>query len=228
MTPRLLEPELLDSLPPDHPAAIHSRRDLQRLNGWMRNASHIWNAIQRLPKPPASILELGAGDGTFLLQVARRFHRQWPHPVRATLLDLEPVVSPETLSDFARLGWEVQIVKANLLEWIQSPPPARADLIIANLFLHHFEDDALRGIFTALNPLARAFIACEPRRWLPSQIVTRFLWLIGCNYVTRNDARISVRAGFRDRELSHLWPPGANTNEYPAGYASHLFAVDRS
>jgi hypothetical protein len=34
---RALEPELLDSLPHDHPDAAHNRRDLRLINGFMRN-----------------------------------------------------------------------------------------------------------------------------------------------------------------------------------------------
>ena len=34
---RIVQPELLDALPPDDPRAVRSRRDLRRVNAWMRN-----------------------------------------------------------------------------------------------------------------------------------------------------------------------------------------------
>ena len=34
---RIVQPELLDELPPDDPRAMRSRRDLRRINAWMRN-----------------------------------------------------------------------------------------------------------------------------------------------------------------------------------------------
>ena len=37
---RVVEPELLDQLPPEDPGAMGSRRDLQRLNAWMANPAH--------------------------------------------------------------------------------------------------------------------------------------------------------------------------------------------
>jgi len=52
--------------------------------------------------------------------------------------------------------------------------------------------------------------------------------LMGCNAVTRHDARVSVRAGFRDDELSRLWPSGGWTlEERGAPPFSHLFVARR-
>jgi hypothetical protein len=53
--------------------------------------------------------------------------------------------------------------------------------------------------------------------------------LIGCNDVTRHDAAISVRAGFRDGELSACWPiaAGWTLTEKRAPPFSHLFVARR-
>ena len=69
---RIVEPELLDTLPPDDPRAAGSRRDLRRLNAWMRNHAIMANALQTAVngQTPKQIIELGAGDGDFLLRVA--------------------------------------------------------------------------------------------------------------------------------------------------------------
>lgn len=226
---RILHPEILDSLPAEDPAAVHSRGDLQRLNGWMRNVAHITRAMASLRHEPRTIIELGAGDGTFMLQVARRLRARWKHPVRLTLLDLQPVVSAQTLDAFAAIGWEASVAQENLLSWLGNAAAARADLMVANLFVHHFSDGDLKAVFAGIQARSDAFIACEPRRWMPAWIATRLLWIIGCNHVTRHDARVSVQAGFRDRELSALWPAGRSfrVSERPAGYASHLFAAER-
>ena len=226
----MVEPELLDSLPPDDPDAIHSREDLRRVNRWMRNEAHLLNALQQFAQTPRSILEIGAGDGTFMLRLARRLRRKWPHPVRLYLLDMEPVIDGATLSGFSELNWQVEVIKTDLHAWLLRPQPAEIDLVMANLFLHHFSDEELRSIFRALSPVTRVFVGCEPRRWKPALIATRLLWLIGCNHVTRHDAYLSVRAGFADQELSALWPAssGFTRREMPAGLASHLFTALRA
>jgi hypothetical protein len=54
------------------------------------------------------------------------------------------------------------------------------------------------------------------------------LGAIGCNDVTRHDAVASVRAGFRDGQLSALWPAGPwKLTERGAGLFSHLFVARR-
>jgi len=49
------------------------------------------------------------------------------------------------------------------------------------------------------------------------------VWLLGAGKVARFDAVVSVRAGFRERELSALWPQGGRWDlaEYDAGLFSH-------
>ena len=71
---RIVEPELLDTLPPGDPRAAGSRRDLRRLNTWMRNHTIMVSALQTAGngQTPKQITELGAGDGDFLLRVAQR------------------------------------------------------------------------------------------------------------------------------------------------------------
>ena len=228
--PRKVEPEILDSLRPNHPDALRSRRDLRRLNRWMRNETHLLKAIRQLNSKPATILEAGCGDGTFMLSLARRLQREWSHPVRIYLLDMEPVVSAETIAAFARFGWEVNILAAKIQEWIGRPGLPAIDLVFGNLFWHHLTDEELRSVFAGMSGITTSFIACEPRRWLPSLIATRLLWAIGCSRVTIHDGIVSVRAGFRDSELSALWPRDSNlkTNEFSPGWATHMFVVERA
>src|SRR6187549_3496739 len=101
---RLVEPELLDSLAPDDPSAVWSRRDLRRINWWMRNERHLANAISSVKREPMIILELGAGDGTSMLRVAERLGSKGG---QLYLLDREPVIKKETIDRFSRFGWSV-------------------------------------------------------------------------------------------------------------------------
>ena len=66
---RVVTDEMLDHLPPEAPEAIHSRRDLRRVNFWMGHGPRMKRALRTLfrEKPPRRLAELGAGDGTFFL-----------------------------------------------------------------------------------------------------------------------------------------------------------------
>jgi len=225
---RLVEPEWLDELPPDDPDAIRSRRDLCRVNAWMRHHDIMADALQKNLNggPAEQIVELGAGDGDFLLRVAKKITVHYPK-VNLTLLDRRQIVRPHTLSGFESLGWHAEAVAADVFEWSQNGNPA--DVIVANLFLHHFYDISLAGLFGAIAGRARLFIALEPRRAFWPLFCSRLIWAIGCGPVTQHDAVLSVRAGFDGDELSQLWPPdqGWQLTERPAGLFSHLFIARR-
>jgi hypothetical protein len=224
---RIVQPELLDTLPPDDPRAIRSRRDLRCVNAWMRNHVIMSGALKNNSNDlvPEHIIELGAGDGDFLLQVAKQISPRWTN-MNVALLDRQNIVPPQTLVAFASIGWRAEAGVGDVFDWPQAP----AQIVIANLFLHHFEDARLAGLLRTISQRAKLFIAIEPHRFRYAYPCGRLLWLIGCNAVTRHDAEVSVRAGFIRRELSALWPDNQNwqLTERRAGLFSHLFVARRS
>jgi hypothetical protein len=226
---RLIQPELLDALPFDDPRAIHSRRDLRRINAWMRNHAIMAKALQTALNgcAPKQITDLGAGDGHFLVRVAKKISPRWPG-MSVTLLDNQKVMSLQTLASFTPLGWRAEAVTADVFDWL--PTAAGLDIVAANLFLHHFEDARLPVLFRAIAGRARLFVAIEPRRAPWPLFCCRLLWAIGCNAVTRHDATVSVRAGFSGNELSALWPAdsGWQLTERRAGFFSHVFVARRT
>jgi len=226
---RLVETEWLDELPPDDPLAVRSRRDLRRVNAWMRHHAIMADALQNHlnRSAPEHIVELGAGDGNFLLRVAQKISASCPN-VNVTLLDRQKIIQPHTLASFTALGWRAEAVSADVFDWLHSSGPV--EVVTANLFLHHFYDVSLAGLLRVIAARARLFIAIEPRRSALPWLGSRLLWAIGCNYVTQHDATLSVRAGFDGDELSRLWPPGNGwqLSEQRTGAFSHLFIARRT
>ena len=76
--PRRVVAEILDHLPPDDPRAVRSRRDLRLVNRIMGHAALLARALDPAMTAPRRLVELGAGDGTLLLRLARRRARRWP------------------------------------------------------------------------------------------------------------------------------------------------------
>ena len=241
MTPfRIVAAETLDRLAADDPAARRSRRDLVRIHRAMATRSILARGWRGLISPqransPLKILELGAGDGTLLLGVARALAPAWGR-VQLTLLDRQAIVSPATLAAYAQLGWVARVEQADVLDWAAiGPSPLRRDLrwdlISTSLFLHHFEGAQLDALLGAIAAGAERFFACEPQRAWLAWGASHLVGAIGANAVTREDAVLSVAAGFRARELTALWPgTGAawQTREYAAGLFSHCFSAQRT
>jgi len=231
--PRRVSAEALDSLAENDPQAVHSRRDLVRVNRIMGAKTIAIAGLLRAlgNNTPRRVVELGAGDGTLMLRIARTMAPRWP-AVELTLLDRQPLVRPPTLAAFQAVGWNARMETADVMTWAAQPDGARADIVFANLFLHHFDDKPLAGIFAAIARRAGAFFACEPRRARLPLWASGLMGCIGANAITRNDAVLSVRAGFRGQELSALWPKDVSDvwrlDEYDAGLFSHCLAASRS
>lgn len=226
---RRLTPELLDVLPATDVRAIGSRRDLARLNRIMRHDAIMAGVLRAgADKPPRTILELGAGDGTLMLRVAQRLVPAWPRVV-LTLLDRHDLMTGATRASFADLGWRVETIQADVFNMPNAASREVYDVIAANLFLHHFECAALRYLLATAARRTQLFVAAEPRRTALAVAGSRMVWALGCNDVSRHDARVSVEAGFKDRELSDLWPPGEawSLDERRVGPFTHVFSAWR-
>ena len=228
---RQVQPELLDELSPADPRALASRADLRRLNTWMANGRLAADALISAfgNKAPSRIVELGAGDGNFLLGLGRRLGARWPG-LSVMLVDRQNVVQPPTLTALGRLGWRPQVVVADVFDWFRQSPGHADDALVANLFLHHFTSEQLVELLRRSAGVARVFVAVEPRRSKWAFLCSRLVGLAGCSAVTRHDAPVSVQAGFTARELGRLWPRDENweLQETAAGLFSHLFVARKT
>ncbi|MBI3877572.1 MAG: methyltransferase domain-containing protein [Verrucomicrobia bacterium] len=226
---RRVTAELLDELPAADPRAVHSRADLRRVNAWMAHKSIMLRSLHRasVTCAPRRLVELGTGDGSFLLGLARHLPAH-PDGTDAWLVDQQELLAAAPLAEFARLGWRVRTVKADVFDWLEQADAPRADVMLANLFLHHFDEARLRHLLRLAAACCDVFVACEPRRSPLAMAGAHMLWAIGCNGVTRHDAVVSVRAGFAGHELTSLWPQdGWQVEEAPAGLFTHCFAARR-
>ena len=233
---RRVDAETLDSLAVDDPQAIIARRDLLRVHAVMQTRALLVGALRdwgRSANAPLTVLELGCGDGVMMLQTAGMLAPIWPG-VELTLLDRQPAVSADTIAGYAALGWKAQPLTVDVLRWAgqsQRTAASHFDIVIANLFLQHFTEAPLRRILQAVASRTQRFFACEPRRSWLALAGSHAVGALGANSVTRQDAVRSVHAGFRQRELSALWPGDGSAwrlAEYPAWPFSHCFSAQRA
>lgn len=183
---RTLQPEILDSLPHDHPDALHNRRDLRLTNRIV--GSHRW-LVRTLPpllRPGERALELGAGTGELGQQLIAAGVPidgldLWPRPGNWPAARVWHREDLTTFADYSDYG-----------------------VIMGNLIFHQFTDETLAALGQRLRaaPGVRAIVACEPLRRRSSQVLFRTLGpLLGANHVSLHDAHVSIAAGFRGDEL---------------------------
>jgi len=187
MQQRRVEPELLETLTHDHPDAIRSREDLLQVNGIMGNHRWIARMIRRHAHPGWRITEIGAGDGALSLQLVQKGLCQ-ASALHAFDLAPRPVTWP------------------NESAWTQGDlfahPLPGSQVLLANLFLHHFQPDQLRTLGQRISPETRLIIAAEPARRRIHTVMGRFFCILAeLHPVTRYDMQVSIRAGFRSLEL---------------------------
>lgn len=181
-------------------------------------------ALLRPLPAPRRLADLGSGDGRFLLGVARRMAPHWP-AVTALIVDREDIMSAQTRAGFAALGWRCESMIGDIFEVL---PDLDAQIITANLFLHHLDAAAVKQLLTLAAKQAHSFIACEPRRSPVALLASRMVFALACNAVTRHDAIASVRAGFAGAELSQMWPDaGWRLREAWALPFTHVFSARR-
>ena len=186
---RIVQPEILDSLPPDHPAAIANRRDIRLFNRLMGNFNWMGRTLRRFAGRGPS-LELGAGDGSLAFHLLKEgaLTRQSPY----TGLDL--VDKPDRWP--ANWSW----VRADLRA---APLNHGHAILIGNLILHQFEDRELRALGDAINDSGlQILLFSEPRRSWPNTLLSPFSRFLGAHPVSLHDAHVSIRAGFRRDELA--------------------------
>lgn len=191
---RTLQPELLDSLPHDHPDALHNRRDLRLTNLALGNHRWLERTLPALLRPGETALELGAGTGELGIRLARR-------GVAIAGLDLWPRPSNWP----ANSAWH----RADLRSF-ESYADYR--VVVGNLIFHQFSDAELSLLGKKLHG-ARVIIASEPERRRLSQVYYRmFAPLFGANHVSLHDAHVSIAAGFLSEDLPRLL--GLNSGEW--------------
>lgn len=182
----MVQPEWLDALDPEDPAAQANRRDLRCLNRVFRTEKWFVNSLRRYVRPGDRILEVGAGEG--LLALGLRWRGFWVDA-------LDPVPPPPAWSG---AGLWHQAKLENFEGWKEY------SVLVGNLILHQMSDSILHALGMKWAH-CRVLIFSEPWRHRGFRELYRlFSFLVGMHPVSQHDGRVSIEAGFRDRELPAL------------------------
>lgn len=180
---RKVQPEWLDSLSPDDPAAVRNRRDLRVLNRIIGTRRWFRTELARRARPGERVLEIGAGTG----DLARALQaRGW------SVDGLDPWPAPPDWPAGQR--WH----RADAREFDRF---GDYEVVIGNLIFHQFTAPELRELGRRISH-CRVLLAAEPARLRRAQwFLAAGGLLLGANEVTKHDGRVSIEGGFLGDEL---------------------------
>jgi len=188
---RAIKPEILDQLPENHPDALHNRRDLLIFNHLMGNFRWFYRELKKRLDKNDHLLEIGSGLGDL---------GRWLFPRILNEHDIEY----DGLDQFSRpskwpKSWNWHQTDLRVFDEYD-----HYDIILANLVLHQFEDQELFRLGQKIDRSTKLILISEPARRNLHLFQLKFARLLGTNYVTNHDARVSIEAGFINDELPNL------------------------
>ena len=181
-------------------------RELRRVNRWLGDSRALRRSvlpdIVRCPSREFSLLDVGAGSGELLREVAL-WSRRAGSVARLVGLELNGRAA-EGLAEESREFREIESVRGDAL---RLPFAAGAfDYVMCSLFTHHFRDDACVRVLGEMARVARRRVYCIDlhRHPVAYYFYTTAGRLFLHNRLVREDGALSILRGFRPRELRAL------------------------
>jgi 2-polyprenyl-3-methyl-5-hydroxy-6-metoxy-1,4-benzoquinol methylase len=147
-----------------------------------------------------TVLDIGAGDCDIALAVTRWADRRG-YKVRFTCLDHDPKAIELAQSRIARCHCHtIQAVQADVFTY---RPADKFDYAMASMTFHHFTDDEIDTLITHLRGFVRKAVLINDLHRCLANYIACFLLVLPLDREIRHDALLSIRRGFKPRELAH-------------------------
>ena len=200
------QPELMDQ--PDLNPAEHALalRGLARVNWFSRSDSIFWPALRafaRQQQPqPLRVLDVACGGGDVTLALARRARRAGVD-LRLAGCDLSETALSIARKQAASAGEAIEFFQHDVLT---QSMPARFDVVICSLFLHHLDEaDAVAVLRSMSQAAQRAVLVNDLVRsrsgYLLAVLGTR---LLSRSRIVHVDGPLSVAGAFTPNEALQL------------------------
>jgi 2-polyprenyl-3-methyl-5-hydroxy-6-metoxy-1,4-benzoquinol methylase len=201
---RSYEPELMDDLTMASNALAQNLKELGFINKYLGGNAITISGIKQLlqgQKPsPLSILDIGCGGGQMLETIAIWGKKE---NIATKLIGLD---ANEFMLNYAKEHQKalpsIKYLKADAFD-LGTYQSVRPDIATATLFCHHFKEQQLVNLFTALNKhCSIGFVINDlHRHWLAYYAIKYLTALFSKSYLVKNDAPLSVARGFTKNEL---------------------------
>jgi hypothetical protein len=89
----------------------------------------------------------------------------------------------KTLDGIRKVGWTRRVVVTDVSEWLAKRDDTLWDVVIANLFVHHFSPGELQRLLVGIASRTNVFLCCEPRRSFLALTGSHLIGLLGAGPV---------------------------------------------
>ena len=200
------EKELLDSRECDPKIATESYRFMEKVNRMFGGIRYVrvfieTEAREHTGGKPLRILDIGAGSCDIPIAISK-WARGKNIPLEFTCLE---ITEPAIQSAYENIARSAETAVTVLHEDVFTHEPAEAyDCAVASMCFHHFDDTQIITLLQRLRAYVKhAILINDLHRtrvaWLGTSLFTVF-----SHPGVKHDSRLSIRRGFRVRELRKL------------------------
>jgi ubiquinone/menaquinone biosynthesis C-methylase UbiE len=198
--------EIMDDLDCRGEVVDQTLRELDFINQWLggnavtlNGLKSLWKSIPK--KQKITIADLGCGSGEMLRLIAKKA-RQEGRNVELIGIDANP-----NITDFAEkhsAGFDnIRFEATNIFS--EQFHQRKFDIVLATLFLHHFTEDELVGIFSSLKNQTQYLIVNDihrhPLAYYSIKLLTK---LFSKSAMVKFDAPLSVLRAFKKEEFEKI------------------------
>ncbi len=199
--------EIMDDLDCKGEVVDQTLRELDFINHWLGGNAVTLNALRyfwkNIPKSQKlSIADLGCGSGEMLRLIAKLTSKDG-RQVDLTGMDANPNIT--SYAQKHSIGFEnIRIESINIFS--DEFRKQKFDIVLATLFLHHFTEGELIGIFSSLkNQTRHGIIINDIHRHPLAYYSIKFLTqLFSKSAMVKFDAPLSVLRAFKKDELENI------------------------
>lgn len=198
------ELELMDDPKIEEKALETALSDISRVNKLLGGNDITIRAVHKLiedmnPSQQLTILDLGCGDGEMLRSIAKSFRKK-EKDVKLIGIDL----NEKCLAYARKLSVsypEISYQKQNILDLEASE--SSYDIIVCTLTLHHLKCNDIKNMMKKMIELAKIGVVINDlhRSTTAYYLFKIFSFFFIKGYVAKNDGLISIKRGFKKKEL---------------------------
>jgi SAM-dependent methyltransferase len=203
---RATQPEFLDSQDCDPQLAYSSYRLMKWVNRFGGGTKAVKNYLateisRNGGSRPVRILDIGSGTCDIPLAILKWAGKR-PQKIEFTCLETNETALKLAAENIKRSDFDaIELKRESIFEFDAGQD---FDYAIGSMFFHHYRDEQILNLVEKLRSyMLKSILINDLRRDLMSYATCR---LLACSFSKglRHDVLLSIRKGFKSKELSHL------------------------